>query len=321
MTAESTSRRPMSGEQVHICSGDYEANVASVGASLRTLTYRGRDIVVPFAADTVRPVFRGCVLVPWPNRVADGRYVFEGITHQVPLNEPQRSNALHGLAVWADWTVVAGSDDSVALEYRIPAQEAYPFDVLVAATYRLAADGLHWSVRATNLGAVRAPYGLGSHAYLVAGPGRVDDWTLSLPASRVLEVSADRLLPVAIRPVDAYRDAALDFRAARVLGATFVDHAYTGLASSAVDGGVCRAEVRAQDGTGVAMAWDPRALPWVQVHTADRPEPQLHRAGLAVEPMSCPPDAFNSGSDLIVLEPGATHEASWTICALDGQDA
>ncbi|HWU31187.1 MAG TPA: galactose mutarotase, partial [Microbacterium sp.] len=61
--------------------------------------------------------------------------------------------------------------------------------------------------------------------------------------------------------------------------------------------------------------WD-AGCPWVQVHTADLPDPAASRRGLAVEPMTCPPDAFNSGTDLIVLEPGAAHTAGWSIRAL-----
>ena len=58
--------------------GGYEAVVASIGASLRVLTYEGRDLVVPFAPDELRPVHRGATLAPWPNRVVDGRYAVAG---------------------------------------------------------------------------------------------------------------------------------------------------------------------------------------------------------------------------------------------------
>ncbi|WP_341730213.1 aldose-1-epimerase [Brooklawnia sp.] len=318
MVSEYSRQRPISGQQIHLAAGDYEADIATVGASLRTLTYRGRDLVAPFDAEALRPVYRGAVLVPWPNRIADGRYIFDGAQQQIAINEPERRTALHGLAVWADWTVASADAASAVLEYRIPAQEAYPFDVLVSASYRLDAGGLHWSVRATNLGDARAPYGLGSHAYLVAGPGRVDDWTLTVPADQVLEVTADRLLPVGTRLVDSFEGGVLDFRGARAIEKTFIDHAFTGV--TADESGVARVEVRSASGAGVAMVWDPVALPWVQVHTADRPEPELDRSGLAVEPMTCPPDAFNSGEDLIVLEPGASHEASWQIHALARDD-
>ncbi len=313
MTSGRDGRRPISGWQAQIGCGDYQAQIASVGASLRALTCRGRDLVAPFDADIVRPVFRGAVLVPWPNRVVGGRYVFDGQVHQLPINEPDRGNALHGLAAWADWVPIRCDRSSVTLEYRIPAQEGYPFDVLTEATYRLDEDGLHWSVRATNLGDSPAPYALGSHPYLVGGAGRADDWTLAVPAAQVLEVTEERLAPLGLHPVESYRAGALDFRSARPVGSTLIDHAYTDLIAG--EPGTARVEVRS-GGTGVALIWDPQVLPWVQVHTADRPEPALNRSGIAVEPMTCPPDAFNSGDDLVILDPGARHEASWVIRAI-----
>ena len=43
--------------------------------------------------------------------------------------------------------------------------------------------------------------------------------------------------------------------------------------------------------------------PWVQVYSGE----QVSRRGVAIEPMTCPPDAFNSHTDLVALEPGQTH--------------
>ncbi len=320
MVHDRSSRRPLSGEQVTIAHGRYRADIATVGASLRTLTFAGRDLIAPFDADRVRPVYRGATLVPWPNRIASGRYVYHGRPHQLPVNEAERATALHGLGIWADWTVVSVTPSEATLEYRIPAQEGYPFDVLVRSSFALADDGLRWAVTAANLGDVAAPFGVASHAYLVAGSGVVDDWTVSIPAGEVLEVTEDRLLPVAVRDVAGFAGGSLDFRSPRLLGETFIDHAYTGLTAetsgSAVADGECRVELRSADGSGTAMVWDPVALPWLQAHTGDRPEPELHRSGLAVEPMSCPPDAFNSGTDLVTLEPGRRYHVSWRICAL-----
>jgi aldose 1-epimerase len=297
--------RPISGTRIPLRHGGYAADIASVGASLRTLTFDGRDLVVPFAEDELRPLYRGAVLVPWPNRVVDGRYTFDGAAQQLPITEPDRGHALHGLAMWSDYRVVSRSTGAVVLETEVVAQAGYPHPLRVQVEYRLTDDGLETRVTTTATGVDRAPYGVSGHPYLVAGPGRVDDWTLELAADRVLEVDPERLIPQGLGPVEG---GPFDFATPRRIGELFIDHAFTGLRAS-------RVRVLAADGHGVELRWDGVA-PWVQVHTGDRPEPAYNRAGLAVEPMTCPPDAFNSGTDLVVLEPGESHELGWTIAAV-----
>jgi aldose 1-epimerase len=304
---------PISGTHFGLTAGDYHATIASVGASLRTLEFDGRPLVVPFSADEVRPAFRGATLAPWPNRVVDGRYSFDGAEQQLPLTEPGRGHALHGLATWLDFTAIDRSASSVTLSATIEAQEGYPHRVEVAVAFELDEDGLHTTVTGTNTGTTPAPWGTGPHPYLVAGDGRVDDWTLDLPADRVLTVTEDRLIPVGLADVATEGGGVFDFRGGRPIADTFIDHAFTGLRRDAE--GAATVTVRAPGGTGVAMTWD-AACPWVQVHTADRDIAELNRLGLAVEPMTCPPDAFNSGTDLIVLAPGESAAAAWTIRAL-----
>ena len=296
---------PLSGARYDLTLGDYAASIASVGASLRTLTFQGRDLVVPFEADEIRPVFRGATLAPWPNRIVGGVYSFGGADHELALTEPERGNALHGLVGWTSFALVTRGDDFVVLGTTIEAQAGYPFRLDLEVEYRLTETGLYQSVTATNTGVDAAPFGTGPHPYLVAGDGSVDDWTLHLPAELVLTVRPDTLAPIVAVSVD---DTDFDFRSPRVIGDTFIDHAFSGVTTS-------RVEVTAPSGTGVALEWD-AACPWVQVHTADRPAPEPSRRGLAVEPMTCPPDAFNSGTDLIVIKPGASASAGWTISAL-----
>lgn len=302
---------PRSGRQHTLSQDGYEAVIATVGATLRTLRHRGRDLVVPFEADEVRPAYRGATLAPWPNRIVDGRYRAGGAELHLPLTEPSRGHALHGLLVWTDFAERTVEPHRVVLAATIEPQTGYPFRVEVEVEYRLDDDGLAQTVTARNLGADAAPWGTGPHPYLVGGPGRVDDWTLLLPASEVLTVTEDRLIPTGVEPVAAHPE--WDFRMPRNLGDVFIDHAFTGLART---GELAEVRVTAPDGTGVAMSWDRRSS-WVQVHTADNPDlPAMHRAGLAVEPMTCPPDAFNSGVDLVTLAPGDEHAASWRIRAI-----
>ncbi|MCU1529805.1 MAG: galactose mutarotase [Frondihabitans sp.] len=299
------------GEQITISHGEYSATIASVGASLRELTFAGRDLVVPFAATRIRPVFRGAILAPWPNRIVDGVYTFDGVEYQLPLTEPSRGHALHGLLAWTRWAVEQAADSSVTLATEVVPSDGYPFPLDVRVTYALDDDGLTTTVAAVNRGVVDAPYGTAPHPYLTAGPGHVDDWTLTLPAADFLDVTEDRLIPTGVGSVESRVE--FDFRSPRVLGSLFIDHAFTGLARD--DEGQTEVRVTAPGGTGVRMTWGTE-LPWVQIHTADRPEEALNRLGLAVEPMTCPPDAFSTGTDVVRLAPGASHTVSWTIATL-----
>ncbi len=308
-----------SGEQHELVAGPYRAVVTEVGAALRTLTHHGRDLVVGWPAGQPQRLYRGAVLAPWPNRVRDGRYTWAGAEQQLALTEPDRLAALHGLVVWTPWHRLEGSGAdgaALALGARVWPQQGYPHALDLRAEWALAAEGpgagLTWSLTATNVGAAPAPYGASVHPYLVAGPGRADDWTLELDAASTLDVDPERLLPRrepgAAPALTGVGGTDLDLRTPRSLAGVELDHAYTGV-------GRRRAVLRTADGSGVEMTWGD-GLGWVQVHTADRPDPADHRVGVALEPMTCPPDALGTGTDLVALEPGASHTATWRIAAL-----
>ena len=305
---------PLTGREIRLHHGPYDASVVTLGASLRSLEHDGRPLVVAFAVDELRPVYRGALLAPWPNRVVGGRYTFDGEAQQLPLTEPDRSHALHGLLTWADWQVASlehaeDSENTVTLTAELAPSAGYPHRIVVECAYALSDDGLTTTTTAWSLSG-RAPYGVSAHPYLTAGGAALDTCVLTLPADRYVETEGERLLPVGERDV---ADAPWpDFRGPTVIGSAQVDHAFTGLRREA--DGRARVRLEAPDGVAVEMTWGPE-LAWVQVHTADRPEPELNRAGLAVEPMTCPPDAFNSGTDVVVLDGDRRHTASWTIAA------
>lgn len=314
-----TSHTPRSGEQFALSAGGYTAVIASVGATLRSLQFNGRDLIVPFDADEVRPHARGAILAPWPNRIADGSYSFDGETHQLALSEPARHNAIHGLVGWQVFTATQVGVDRVQLCTNIPAQTGYPFQVRVTVDFFLDETGLTQSVTGKNFGRSAAPWGVGFHPYLVADGAPdsrvaltpVDEWTLTVPARELLLASSDRLLPLRLAPVDSQPE--YDFRSARLIGDTQLDHAFTGLGD---DSGSTEIRVVGPHGNGVAMAWDEQ-LPWVQLYSSDSiPGTPEHRRGLAVEPMTCPADAFNSGTNLVRLEAGDSHRVTWRIYAL-----
>ncbi|WP_427132695.1 aldose 1-epimerase family protein [Pseudarthrobacter sp. S9] len=299
----------MNGDLFRLRYGDYAASVVQRGGALRELSFQGRDLVVPFDAERPIPDYRGIIAAPWPNRIADGSYRHDGSILHLPLNEAGRRTALHGLVFDQLWSIEQSSIDALSLSCDVAESAGYPFRLKLRADYRVDSAGLHTTVSARNIGEGTAPYGVCPHPYLLAGPAPLDEWTLQIPAESFLEVTPDRLLPLATRPV---ADHEFDFRTPRAIGATEIDHAFTAIAFD--DDGRAQLSARDPGGTGVGMAWD-RICPWLQVHTADKQPPSPNRLGLAVEPMTCPPDAFNSGQDLVRLEPGATHEASWSIFA------
>ena len=187
----SVSQTPLPSGRQHVLElGDQRAVVAAVGASLREYTVGGRDVVLPYPQDAIAPAFSGMVLAPWPNRLCDGQYEYAGTTYDVPLNEHDRQNALHGLISHITFSTVDESATSVAVEHTIVPTTGYPWPVRVRVTYSLSDAGLRVQTDVTNLGTASAPFGLGFHPWLSPGDGVVDDATLQVDAALHVTVDA-----------------------------------------------------------------------------------------------------------------------------------
>ena len=297
------------GELFTLTAGEYRAEISAVGAILESVTVGGRDLLVRSPETGPMLFYRGAIVAPWPNRIGDGEYTWDGQELSTPLTEPERGNALHGLVSFQAFTPATVSEDELVLRTELFPTPGYPFHLLLTVHYALDPQaGLTTTVTAHNLGAQDAPYGVCPHPYLVAGPEPLDEWSLQVEAATVLTVTEDRLLPTGTAPVEPGSD--FDFRDAKTLGPLFIDHAFTALGRDAQ--GLCTVTVTAPGGTGVSLSAG-RECPWLQIHTGDRPEPEHDRLGLAVEPMTCPPDAFRSGTDVVRLAPGTEHAASWSL--------
>jgi aldose 1-epimerase len=292
------------GEQYEIASGTQRAIVTEVGATLRSFSVDGRDVVRGFGVEDQISAGHGQNLIPWPNRIRDGRYVFNGVTQQLALSEPDRHNAIHGLAGYVPWVLIDKQPDAVTNRVRIYPQHGWPSTLEATITHRIGEDGLTVTVEATNIGAADLPFGYGAHPYLTVGESRVDKVAITVPAASYLEVD-DRLLPVKISPVDG---TVYDLRNGPLLGSTNLDTAMTGLARDAEG----RWRVRLVLDDRYAELWGDEAIQWVQVFTGG----PSRDWSIAVEPMTCGPDAFNTGpthDGMRVLAPRATFVGAWGI--------
>jgi aldose 1-epimerase len=293
----------LSGQQYVIEAGDHRATVVEVGGALQRYTHRGADVTCTYGEDVLPPKACGIVLVPWPNRIREGKYAFDGTSYQLALTEPAARNAIHGLGRWARWTPVAQHRSTITLRLDIVPQNGYPFPVRAEVTYALdATAGLRVTIGARNLGRSRAPFGAGCHPYLSTRGHALADTRLRLPAAQRL-VTDEKGLPVGARPV---KGSEFDFRRGKRLKAIRMDDGFTGLHH---EHGVGVAEVRTR--AGGAHLWFDSAFHYLQVFTLDALTPG--QPGIAIEPMTCAPDAFNSGEGLVVLEPDGAWTGSWGI--------
>jgi aldose 1-epimerase len=296
----------LTGRQFTITSGTDEASIVEVGAGLRRYTRAGVDVTCGYPEDVLPPKCCGATLVPWPNRLRAGRYPFGGTTQQLALTEPAAGNAIHGLGRWARWSAVRQDTSAVTLGLDIVPQTGWPFEVRVEVTYALGADGLTVTTLARNTGTGSAPFGAGFHPYLSTHGAPLDSTHVTVPAATRL-VLDDKQIPIGAEPVDG---TAHDLRAGRELGALRMDDGFTGLT---VANGRGEAEVRSS--AGGARLWFDETFGYLQVFTV--PEfPGSGAAAVAIEPMTCAPDAFNSGDGLIVLEPAGTWTGSWGLTPL-----
>jgi galactose mutarotase-like enzyme len=297
-----------SGEQHDIGHGRQHAVVTEIGATLRSYTIDGSPLIDGFGITDMCSAGRGQVLAPWPNRLGDGRYSIDGRTGRAAWDEPERRNAIHGLVRWLPWRLLSRAQNVVVLGCTLFPQPGFPWRLEFVLDYRLGRDGLVVTTSVTNADEVPAPFGLGFHPYLTVGSAVIDTVRLTLPGQRCL-VTDERGLPTGDTIVAGSE---LDFTTGRRIGPTQLDTAFTGLAR---DGhGVARVELDDTETGRGATVWLDERFGYVMAYTADTVEPAgRRRQSIAIEPMTCPPDALRSGTDLVRLEPGASWRASWGI--------
>ena len=307
-TAPAPAREAPSGRQVELVWGDQRLTVVEVGGGLRTYDVGGRAVLDGYPPDSLSTGSRGQLLVPWPNRIAGGRYTLDGTTMQLALTEAVKRNAIHGLTRWVAWEFDQPAAHQVRGQYLLRPQPGYPFALRCEVEYGLGDDGLTVTMAVTNRSARPAPVGLGAHPYLLVGGGRIDAAELAVPARTWLEVD-DRSIPTGSAPVAG---TGYDFRTPRTVGEQVLDTAYTDLIRDS--DGKARVKLATSDGWHLTL-WCDENWPYLQLFSGETlPTPERRRS-IAVEPMTCAPNAFNTGAGLQLLEPDQALSGTWGIQA------
>ena len=290
------------GTQYELVHAAQRAVVTERGAGLRAYQVDGVDLVTTFAEDQYPDGCQGLQLMPWPNRIRDGRWFLNGVEQLLPINEPERHNAIHGLVTDRFFTVVAQDEASITQRLLLEPSPGWPGTLELLVTHTLGDAGLGVEVTATNLGEVTVPFGYAAHPYLTAPDGAaLDDCRVVLPFSQRL-TSDERLLPVELHDVTG---SSLDRRSPAPLAGLGLDDAFT---SPVTVDGIWEAVVSGPQTSTVL--WADQDMAWLQVYTPG------DRASIAVEPMSCGPNAFNEGpthADLTVLATGERTHLRWGV--------
>ncbi len=212
-----------SGQTVSLAAGDYHATIVTVGAGLAELTFQGCHLVIPHKPEEMPLAHLGKVLIPWPNRIANGCYRYQGQEYQLPINEHSSKAAIHGLLAWRDWQISELTATSVTLTAFLPPSYGYPFMLASQVVYSLNAHtGLSVEIASQNIGTVAAPYGVGIHTYLTCNLTSVDEYLFQLPANQVYAVD-EHVNPTTLHHVD---ELDLNFTQAKTIAATKIDHTF-----------------------------------------------------------------------------------------------
>jgi aldose 1-epimerase len=296
-----------SGEQIAIAHGDQRAVVTEVGATLRTYVKGGVSVVEGFAGEEVSTNARGQVLYPWPNRMGDGEWSFSGRVAQPRIDDVAHATAIHGLVRWLPFRIDAVNQNRCVLSLLLHPSPDYPFTSEIQVAYHLGSLGLTVTTTVTNRDGVPLPFGVGFHPYLAVTTPTIEGALLEIPAKSYIAVD-DRQLPTGeILPLAGNP---LDFSTRKSVSGHDIDMTYTDLIRD--DSGLAVATIEDSHGGLVELSAD-RNFPYLQAYSGDNNEKGHRRTSVAVEPMTCPPDALRSGKDIVVLEPGQHWAGSWRL--------
>lgn len=293
---------PASGTNYTLTAGGATAVIASLAGALRSYSVNGIHLTETWGDSAIPVGGAGILLAPWANRVDGGIWRLDGKEQRLDITELGKGNAIHGLLRNTGYQPVAVSESSVRLQAEIFPQHGYPFHLLHAVEYSLTEERLTVEQSLENLSDAAAPFALGAHPYLKISDVPTEDLTLTLHAGYVFETN-ERSIPTGKVRVSGQ----FDLRVGQRIGDLEFDAAFGGLELA---GGSHKHVLSAPDGRSVTL-WADASFSFAHVYVSTI-YPGVAKA-VAIEPMTAPADAFNSGEGLRWLEPAGTFTAQWGI--------
>ncbi len=298
-------------------SGEYATILPYLGGTINNIVFKHKDQLIDIldgyisytdALQHLHSSFKGSNLFPFPNRIRGGNYTFEGTSYQLNINFPNENNAIHGLVFDQKFSVKEITDGEhqcrLVITYEPSATSiGYPFNYLLEITYKWIEDqGFECISMAKNLGKTNMPVGIGWHPYFKAASDKVDDLSMQFPADKVLEVD-QKMIPTGVSK--QYNE----FNTLKQIDNTQLDHCFVlntkkSPAEIIIQNNKLNFGYKIWQETGTAL------YNYLQIYTPPS------RTSIAIEPMTCIPDAFNNKQGLIVLKPGKSVEARWGVTLL-----
>ena len=279
--------------------GDSELIVSPDGGALVAFNYFGFNYLAEKFNGNFIESGQGQILLPWPNRIKGGVYEYLGTQYQLPINEVAHNNAIHGLLRWDKFYEESITEDSLKLKSFLVAQQGYPFELEVSLSYNLTSSGFKVTTEVINKSLMAVPFGLGWHPYFVVSNEFVNDWHLQIDANMYYEVDID-LLPTNLESSDG---SDYDFRKSKKIGNTVLDTCIAGFDGRGINATLCN-----EASNRTLEVYSDGAFKYLMVFSGDSLKDGLKRRSIALEPMTCPANAFNSKNDLVDIAPNQKFE-------------
>lgn len=285
------------------------AVIGRVGAALVSWKVDSIELVEPGNLDAIGPYCEGIIMAPWPNRLEDGTWNYQGKTLEFPLNIHSQQNANHGLLIDYPYDLVSRTESSVTLGATIHARMAYPFTVYTTVKYEISESGITVTHSAENQSVAEAPYAVGGHPYFQFAGVPTADLILRSDAATVIDVN-ERQIPVGKSATIGTR---FDMRGGVRVGDNFYDHGFTDLPRDS--SGLAHTYLTTPDGRQIDV-WQDSEFKHVVIFSPDfywDQTPDEKRVAVAIEPQTAAANAFKTGEDLRWLKQGEIFTATWGV--------